>query len=302
MQEIRPAKNFASNEVKQAILPIAGLGTRFFPLSKGIPKELFPLADKPVIQYILQELLYSNIREIVFVVSPGPKKILEFLKKDHYLEKILKERKKNHILEEIKKLQNLLKGFSFSFVLQKKPLGDGHAVLQAKKLIKDRPCAVLFCDDIVDSEVPAILQLINVFKTCQRPVVALKKISREKLPYYGVVKVEKIASRLYKIKGFVEKPEIDQAPSNLAIVGKYIIIPEVFDYLKKAKLKKKEEIHLSEVMDNMVKDGKLIYGYEIKGRWLECGDKIRWLRSNLYFALKHPQFGPELKKYLKEIT
>ena len=289
-------------EIKKAIIPLAGLSTRFLPLSKVVAKELWPLVDLPLVHYVIAEAKEAGIKQIIFVLSPERKKVLDYLKPSPKIEKILKERKKENILAEIKNLEELFKGISFSYVLQKKPLGDGHAVLQAAKLVGLEPVANLFPDDIIDSKTPAILQLSKVFKTCQKPVIALSKVPKERIPYYGIVGVEKIAHCLYKIKKIIEKPSIEEAPSNLAIVGRYILTPEVFDYLKKAKPTKKGEICLAEVFNNhMLRDGKLIYGYELEGKWLECGDKLRWLKSNLYLSLKHPKYGPELKNYLKEI-
>lgn len=288
--------------LKKAIILTAGLGTRFLPLSKVLPKEFLPLADKPTIQYLLEEALASNIKEIVFVVRPGKKqKILEYFKKSPKLEKFLKERKKSEALEEIKRLEEISKSFSFSFVNQKEPLGDGQAILQTRKLIGDQPCAVFFVDDIVDSEFPCLAQLLKVFKTCEKPIMALQKLPKEELPSYGVVSAEKIASRLYKIKKIVEKPPLNALPSDLAVVGRYIITPEVFGYLKRTPPNQRGEIILADALEQMVLDGKLVYGYEIEGKWLECGDKLRWLKSNLYLSLKHPKFGSELKKVLKEI-
>lgn len=288
-------------EIKKVIIPIGGLGTRFLPLSKVLAKELFPLVDKPVIQYIVEEAKNSGISEIIFVVSPGKKIVLNYFKGSQGLEKILKKRKKTEILKELKNFKELLKDISFSSALQRKPLGDGHAILQAAKFVDKEPIAVLFGDDIIDGNTPALLQLIKVFQTCESPVIALKKLPREKISAYGVVTVEKIANRLYKIKKIVEKPEISKAPSDLAIVGKFILTPEVFDYLKKASPSKKGEIILAEVLDKMLTDGKIIYGYELKGEWLECGDKLKWLKSFLYFVSKDPRFSSELKNYLKEI-
>ncbi len=289
-------------EIKKAIIPIAGLATRFLPLSKVVPKELWPLADAPMIQYVINEAKEAGIQEIIFVLSPENKKVLDYLKPSPKIEKLLKERKKENTLAEMKNLELRFKNISFSYVLQKKPLGDGNAVLQAAKLAGTEAVACMFGDDIIESRTPAIFQLAKVFKTCQKPVVALYRPPKEKLFHYGVVGVEKIANRLYKIKKFIEKPSLEEAPSDLAVVGRYILTSEVFDYLKRARPNKKGEIILAEVFNNqMLKDGKVIYGYELEGEWLECGDKARWLKSHLYLSLKHPQFGPELKKYLKQI-
>lgn len=285
--------------ITKVIIPIAGLGTRFLPLSKVVPKELWPLVDKPVIQYIIEEARDSGAKEVVFVMSSDKKSVLEYFKPSPKIEKILKEKKKSNILEELKGLEELTKGMNFYTVSQKNPLGDGHAILQAAKIIGKEPCGVLFADDVVDSAAPCLSQLEKVFKTCQKPVMALCRLPKEKLPFYGIAAVEKIAHRFYKVKKIIEKPSPEQTPSDLAIVGKYILTPEVFDYLKKAKPSEKGEIILAEVFDKMLKDGKVIYGYEFEGKWLECGNKQGWLQSCLYLSLRHPKYGPELRKFLK---
>ena len=288
-------------EIKKVIIPVAGLGTRFLPLSKAVPKEFLPLVDKPIIQYIVEEVKKSGITEIVFVVSPKEKNILNYFRKAPYLEKVLVKMKKEQLLKELKDFENIFEDISFSFVIQKNPNGDGHALLQAMKIAKREPVAVSFGDDIIDSAEPALLQLINIFKTCGSSVIALKSLPQEKLSAYGIVSVEKIANNLFKIKKIIEKPNIEDAPSNLAIVGKYILTPEVFDYLKRAVPSQKGEIILAEVFDKMLSDGKVIYGYELKGDWLECGDKLKWLKSFFYLSLKDPRYKEELKQYLKTI-
>ena len=286
-------------EIKKVVIPVAGLGTRFLPLSKAVPKEFLPLVDKPIIQYIVQEVKDSGITEIVFVISSKEKMIFNYFKKDPKTEKVLMKMKREQLLKELKNFEKVFEGISFSFVVQKSPNGDGHAILQAVKNANKKPVAVSFGDDVFDAEEPALLQLINIFKTCGSPVIALKSLPREKLPAYGVVSVEKIANNLFKIKKIVEKPDPQNIPSNLAIVGKYILTPEVFDYLKKAVPSQKGEIILAEAFDRMLSDGKIIYGYELKGNWLECGDKLKWLKSFFYLSLKDPRYKEELKQYLK---
>ena len=286
--------------IRKAIIPIAGLGTRLLPLSKAVPKEFLPLADKSTIQYLLEEALASGIQEVVFVVSAGKQhEISSYFNPSQKLEKFLQDKKKDDILEELDQLKELSKKIVFSFASQKEPLGDGHAILQARKYSQE-PCGVFFADDVVDAKKPCLAQLLEVFQTCQKPVVALKRLSRDKLPHYGVAEVEKIASRLYKIKRIIEKPSADSAPSDLAVVGRYIITPEVFDFLKKTPRNEKGEIILAHALEKMIQSGKIVYGYEIEGEWLECGDKLPWLKSNLYFSLRHPAYGQELKKFLKE--
>ena len=288
-------------EIKKVIIPVAGLGTRFLPLSTVVSKEFFPLLDKPIIQYVVEEVKKSGITDVVFVVSPKQKMVMNYFKKSPELEKLLIERKKEKILKELKDFEEIFSGISFSYVVQKNPAGDGHAILQASKLVGSEPVAVSFGDDIIDSEDPALSQLIGIFKTCNAPVLALKSLPKDKIPSYGSVVVEKIANHLYKIKKIIEKPEPSQIQSNLVIVGKYILTPEVFSYLKKASPSKKGEIILGEVFEKMLNDGMPIYGYEVKGEWLECGDKLKWLKSFFYLALKDPTFGKDLKDYLKSI-
>lgn len=285
------------NMITKAIIPVAGWGTRFLPLSKAVPKEFWPLIDKPIIQYIVKEVKDSKIGEIIFVVNNKNRLVLEYFKEEPKLEEKLKERKKEKPLIEIEELKELCSGLTFSWVLQKEPLGDGQAILQAKKLVGDEACAVSFADDVVEAREPCLAQLIQVWKTSQKPVLGLCRIPREKLSFYGVAEVEKIAQRVYKIKGIIEKPEPAKAPSDMAIVGKYILTPDVFEGLKKAKPSKEGgEIILAEVLARMLEGGKVIYGYEFKGKWLECGNKIDWLCSHFYLSLKHPQFGPALRK------
>lgn len=284
------------------MIPCAGLATRFLPLSKELSKELWPLVDKPLIHYILEGLLAAGIEQIIFVLSPEKKQVLDYLKKrDTANEKILEKRGKEQALLELKNLYELQKNFSLSYVLQKKPLGNGHAVLQAQDKVGNEPFLVVFPDDIIEAETPSFVQLLKVFKTCQRPVIGLYRVPPERISYYGIVQVEKIASRFFKLKKIVEKPILKEAPSDLAVVGHYVLTPEIFDYLKAQKAGQKHEIWLAEALADILKDGKIIYGYELEGHWLECGNKQEWLKANLYQGLKHPQYGPELKRYLKQI-
>ena len=201
----------------------------------------------------------------------------------------------------MKDFEETFEGIHFSFVVQKAPLGDGHSILQAAKLAENTPVAVSFGDDVVDADEPALLQLMNIFKTCNAPVIALKTLPKDRIPSYGNVAVEKIANHLYKIKKIIEKPRSEQIQSNLVTVGKFILTPEVFDYLKKAAPSEKGEVILAEVFDAMLSDGKTVYGYELKGEWLECGDKLKWLKSFFYLALRDQRFGKDLKEYMKTL-
>ena len=266
--------------VKKAVLPIGGLGTRFLPLSKVFPKELWPLIDRPVIDYIVKEAKDSGAKEIIFVISPEKKIILDYFKTRPEIGKVLKKRGKVKLLKSLKSWQDI----KFSYVVQKEPLGDGHAILQAKKKTKKEPVMVSFGDDLVVSRIPCLLQLARVFQKYRQPVIALKRLPKKKISSYGVVKAKKVGPRLYQIKGIVEKPKTKNAPSNLAVVGKYILTDEVFEYLEKARPEFRGEIILAQTLEKMIKDGKIIYGYEFEGEWLECGNVEKWLKSNIFLA------------------
>ncbi len=287
-------------EIKKAIIPAAGLGTRFLPLTKVIPKVLLPLVGKPMISYAVREAKDSEIEKIIFVLSQN-QNILDYFRRNQKLENILKQRSQKEILEKLKKAEKEFEGISFSAVFQQMPKGDGEAILKARRQIGKDDFAVLFPDDVFESKVPAIWQLKKIFKTSQKPVIGLKRIPKEKIPHYGIVEVEKIANKIYKIKNIIEKPELAQAPSELAIAGRYVFTPDIFGYLLKTKPNKKKEIILAEALKLMIKNGKIIYGYELEGEWLECGRPEEWLRTNLYLCLRDPEYGPMLREFLKKI-
>lgn len=295
-------------EIKKAIIPVAGLGTRFLPLSKEIPKEMWPLVDRPVLEYIVQEVIDAKIKEIIFVLRPEKKSIWEYFTKiDAELKRILKERGKDEILKELESFEknfeavSFSKWVSFSQVPQKRLLGDGHAILQAAKKIKREPVCVLFGDDVIEAEKPAILQLIEVFKVYKKPVIGLFEVEREKIPNYGIVAGKEIKKGILKIEKVVEKPKENEAPSNLAIVGRYVLSPLVFEFLRKTKPGKTGEIHLAEVLEKMIESGEEIFGYKIQGKWLECGNKLNYLKSFFYLAFKHPKFSKEIKEFISKI-
>ena len=285
--------------IKKAIIPIAGLGSRFLPLTKTVPKELWPLVDRPVLQYIIEEAYKSGIKEIIFVNKPGNQLV------NNYFEKKLKEKKtsfskyKSHFSNELERLEKISKNLSFYHVFQKRPLGNAQAVLQTEKLVGKNPCAVLWADDVVEAKVPCLEQLIKIFTKYKKPVVALYKVPKTSFQFYGMIKGKKTAKRTYRIEDFIEKPSIKESPSDLAIVGKYIITPQVFEYLKKTKFDLKSDITLSTTLADMAKDKKDVYGYEFEGKWLEGGNKLAYLKSNFYLSLKDPRFGKELKKFIK---
>ena len=287
-------------EVKKAIFPIAGLATRFLPISKSVSKELIPLADKPLVHYAAEEAMLSGIKKIQFVTRPGQKEVLNYFKRDIDLEKRLEENNKTEELKALKELEILFGKMEFSTTFQRKAHGNADAIYKAKEFIKNEPCAISFCDDVIDSEIPALTQMIEVFKTCQCPIMALKALPAEELSKYGVVEVEKVANSFYKIKKMVQKPKPGQAPSNLAVVGRYILTPEVFEYLGSHKSMMLDDHCIGQVLSQMAEEGKAVYGCEIKGDWLECGNKTLWLKSFMTLILKHSEYGEHVRNFLKE--
>ena len=282
-------------KIRKAILPVAGFGTRFLPATKAQPKEMLPVVDKPIIQYLVEEAVAAGIEEIIFVTGRGKRAIEDHFDCSFELEHTLVEKNKLGLLDEIYKIAKLAK---FTFVRQPKPLGDGDAILKAKHLIENEPCAVLFGDDIVDSEKPCIRQLIDVFEEYNSPVVALQEVPKEDVSKFGVVDAVKTAERVYKIKDLVEKPSIEEAPSNLIIVGKYIITPDVFNELENLKLGKTGEIVLADALKALLPK-KAVYGCEFEGRRYDCGSKLGFLEATVEFALKHKELNGKFREYLK---
>lgn len=276
-------------KIDTAVLPIAGLGTRFLPLSKAVPKEFFPLVSKPVIQYIVEEALSAGAKKIIFVISPDKKEILKkYFDDSEELLKLFKKRKKEKAIKEL----NSIPKIKYNYVLQKNPRGDGDAILKAEKLVGKKPFLVLFGDDVsFNTNGPLMAeQLVKAFEKIQKPLLCLYKKSKKELSSYGVPKISKISKRfaeidgLVKINDLVEKPA-KNPPSNFALVGKYILTPEIFSYLKK-ETPHNGEIGLAFALKNMLEDKKEIFGLQVQGEWLECGSKEKWLNSFLYLAKK----------------
>lgn len=288
-------------EIKKAIFPIAGLATRFLPFSKAVSKELIPLVDKPLIHYNVEEALLSGIKQIEFVARPKQKDFLNYFNRDLELEKFLEEKHKKDELKYLKEVEDYFKAINFSVSTQKKASGDTNAIFQSRKFVGKDPCGVFFCDDIVKSEEPCFSQLVQVFKTCNRPVLALMQMPDNRLSSYGVVSVEKIANSFYKIKKVVQKPKQGEAPSNLAILGRMILTPDVFDFIASDKKLITNDFSITQVLGKMAEEGKPVYGYEIKGEWLECGNKKLWLESFITLLLDNPEFGSEIRKKLRDM-
>lgn len=282
-------------KIRKAILPVAGFGTRFLPATKAQPKEMLPIVDKPVIQYLVEEAVASGIEEIIFVTGRGKRAIEDHFDISYELEDTLVEKNKQELLETVQKIAGLAK---FSYVRQSKPLGDGHALLQAAHLLNGEPALVIFGDCLYDSEVPASKQLMETFEKYGDPVIGLSEVPDDQVSLFGVIDGVKLDERTYEVKGLVEKPKKENAPSNLVAVGKYIVTPEVFDVLATIENGNSGEIRLIDAFEIMLKNNKPLYGKVLEGEWLDTGDKFNFVKATIHMGLKHPEIGEKLREYL----
>lgn len=285
-------------KIRKAILPVAGFGTRFLPATKAQPKEMLPVVDKPVVQYLVEEAVASGIEEIVFVTGRGKRAIEDHFDISYELESTLVEKNKTELLKEVQKLPGMAK---FSYVRQSLPLGDGHAILQAYHIIGNEPVLVLFGDCIYDSEVPASKQLIETYEKYGDSVIGLSEVPREEVSKFGVIDGIAVDDKNMEVKKMVEKPKPEEAPSNFVAVGKYIITPEVFETLSMMSHGKSGEIRLADAFDIMLEKNRPIYGRILDGEWLDTGDKFNFVKATIHLGLKHPEIKEKLEKYLKEI-
>jgi UTP--glucose-1-phosphate uridylyltransferase len=284
--------------ITKAIIPVAGMGTRFLPASKAQPKEMLAVVDKPVIQYIVEEAVASGIKEIVFVTAIGKRAIEDHFDRNFELEYRLEQKKKMGELRSVSKIGKMAK---FAFVRQSKPLGDGHAVLSALPFIDaHESVAVLFGDDIIDGNVPALKQLIDAHEKYGDPVIALQKVPKKMVSNYGVIGGKKIHEDVWEIDRFVEKPPIKKAPSNLIAIGRYVLTPKLLKLLPSQKSGKDGEIRLADAFTTYLKQNNVIYGCKFEGTRYDCGNKLGFLQAQIELGLKHKDIGPDLKKYLKK--
>jgi UTP--glucose-1-phosphate uridylyltransferase len=287
-------------KVKKAIIPVAGFGTRFLPATKAQPKEMLPVVDKPVVQYLVEEAVASGIEEIIFVTGRGKRAIEDHFDVSYELEDTLVEKNKQDLLEVVQKISTLAK---FSYVRQPVPLGDGHAILQAAHLVDDdESVLIIFGDCIYDSEVPAARQLIEAYEKYQAPIIGLSEVALEDVSKFGVIAGEKVDTRDFKVTRIVEKPDPKDAPSRAVAVGKYIITNAVFEVLAKMESGKSGEIRLADALDIMLERGMPLYGRMLDGEWLDTGDKFNFLKTTIHLGLKHPEIGEKLRNHLKNLA
>ena len=277
-------------KVKKAIIPVAGLGTRFLPITKSVPKELLPIVDKPALQYLIEECLESGIEDIYIVNSPLKKEIESYFKTNEPLENYLKERNKEDLLDKIRGLNN----YPLHFLEQTKPLGSGDAINQASPYIFDEPVAVLFGDDIVKSEVPFLKQLIEVYEKYSDNVLGIREVPKEQANRYGIAKLEGD-----RITDIVEKPDIDKAPSNKAVIGRYILRPEIFKELAKID-KNGFEYQITDAINNLRKY-QSFYACFLKGEYLDIGSKDGYVKATISYALDRDDIKEDIKEYIDNL-
>ena len=282
--------------VRKAVFPAAGLGTRFLPATKAQPKEMLVLVDKPVIQYGVEEAAASGIDNIILVTGRGKNAIEDHFDISIELESFLESRGKTELLTEIRKISSLI---NFAYVRQGEPLGLGHAVLVTRDLVGQEPFAVVLGDDVIDAGPPALRQMVDVFERVQGPVLAVERVAEENVSSYGIVAIaESLGDGVHRIRDLVEKPKRDEAPSNLAIIGRYILTPDIFPALAATRADRTGEIQLTNGLRRLLQD-RPIYACEIKGVRHDTGNKLGFLKAVVYFALRRPDLAGPFKDYLR---
>lgn len=281
--------------IKKAVIPAAGFGTRFLPATKALPKEMLPIVDKPNLQYIIEEAIASGIEDIIIVTGRNKKSMEDHFDKSIELELLLKKTGKLELLETVENISNLV---DIHYMRQKEPLGLGHAILCTKKFIGNEPFAVLLPDDIIDAEVPALKQMIEKYELVQSSILGVNEVPNEDVHKYGIVDYTEAENGLFSVKKLVEKPSIENAPSNQAIVGRYILSPGIFEELEKVLPDAKGEIQLTDAIDSLLKK-ESIYSYIFEGKRYDVGDKFGFLQATFDFALKRDDLREPLLAYLK---
>lgn len=280
-------------KVRKAIIPAAGLGTRFLPATKAQPKEMLPIVDKPAIQYIIEEAIASGIEEILIITGRNKRSIEDHFDKSVELENQLKEQGKYDLLGLIEEISQI----DIHYIRQKEAKGLGHAVLCAKQFVGNEPFAVMLGDDIVDAEVPCLRQLIDVYDDCQGTVLGVQEVAKDKVSSYGIVNPKKVKENIWQAVDLIEKPGIEEAPSQLAVLGRYILEPEIFALLEKTEPGRGNEIQLTDAICQLAHE-KLVYAYNFSGRRYDIGDKQGYLEATVEYALKRPEIRDKFLNYL----
>ena len=282
-------------KIKKAVIPAAGLGTRFLPATKAQPKEMLPIVDKPTLQYIIEEAVASGIEEILIITGKNKKSIEDHFDKSVELELELEQKGKTELLEIVRDISQMV---NIYYIRQKEPKGLGDAIYCARRFIGDEPFAVLLGDDIVDADTPCLKQLINAYDEYKTSVIGVQKVAIEDTNKYGILDVKHIEDRVYEVKDMVEKPNVEDAPSNIAILGRYIITPAIFDILENQEPGKGGEIQLTDALKTLATH-EAIYAYDFEGRRYDVGNKLGFLEATVDFALKRPELRDEFLKFIK---
>ena len=285
-------------KIRKAVFPAAGLGTRFLPATKASPKEMLPLVDKPLIQYSIEEAVASGIESILIVTGRDKSAIENHFDISYELEQLLQEKGKTEFFKQVRAISELAK---ISYTRQRQALGLGHAIYQAKDFAENEAFAVLLADDIVDAEKPALKQMIEVYEEFNAPVIATMQVSGKAISRFGVIDAEEVAPNVYQIKDMVEKPKYEDAPSDLAIIGRYILTPDVFDAIERTEKGAGGEIQITDAMRLMIKEGKPFYAVKLDGVRHDAGDKLGFLIATVEFALKREDLGGDFREYLKTL-
>lgn len=283
--------------VRKAVFPAAGLGTRFLPATKASPKEMLALVDKPLIQYVVEEAVASGIESVIVVTGRGKAAIEDHFDVSFELEKLLEERGKQAELKAMRAISEMAR---VSYVRQQEALGLGHAVLQARDVVGEEPFAVMLSDDIIDSETPALKQLLNVYEKYDAPVVAVFQVPGEAISRFGVIDGEEVEDGVYKINDMIEKPAFADAPSDLAIIGRYVLTPDIFDEIEKTTPGAIGEIQITDAMRSLLKK-RPFYAVRFEGTRYDAGDKLGFLIATVQYALKHEELAPEFREYLQTL-
>ena len=297
MPTMSSRKESGRKVIRKAVFPAAGLGTRFLPATKAQPKEMLPLVDKPIIQYGVEEAVASGVDNIILVTGRGKNAIEDHFDVSVELESFLEARGKKEQLEEIRKISNLI---NFSYVRQGEPLGLGHAVLVTKNLVGDEPFAVILGDDVIDARPPALAQMIDVFEEFQGPVLCVERVPKKDVSSYGIIDAEEIRPGVYRIRDMVEKPPREDAPSDLAIIGRYILTPDIFAALEQTVSDRTGEIQLTNGLRRLLKE-RPIYGCRVDGVRHDTGNKLGFLKAVVYFALRREDLAGPFSDYLRDI-
>ena len=283
--------------VRKAVFPAAGLGTRFLPATKSSPKEMLPLVDKPLIQYVVEEAVASGIESVIIVTGRGKSAIEDHFDVSFELEALLRERVREDDLRLVREISDMAR---VSYVRQREALGLGHAILQARDLVGDEPFAVMLSDDIIDSKTPALRQLLDVYEKYDAPVLATMEVEGEAISRFGALDVEEVTDGVFRIKDMVEKPPLAQAPSNLAIIGRYVLTPDIFDEIVNTAPGAIGEIQITDAMRALLKK-RDFYAVRFEGTRYDAGDKLGFLIATVELALKHQDLAPEFSQYLKSL-